>query len=90
MDEVFRSKAQRSGDPQQIIHRGRFNAPLDAANKHRGQVGLLGQLLLTQAQLFPSDPDRIAQEATVFWDDRHDPPRNRKGQNLAMSLTTSL
>jgi hypothetical protein len=26
----------------------------------------------------------------VFWDDRHDPPRNRKGQNLAMSLTTSL
>lgn len=76
-DKVPDANPQRLRDFQEIVHRRGFDPSLDPANEHRGKVGFLGQLLLTEPGFFPVGPDGLAEQATVFRDGRHNRPKKQ-------------
>jgi len=89
-NQVPHPNAQSLRDFHQIIERRRFNSPFNPADEHRGEVGFLRQLLLTECSLFPFDSDGLAQQAAVLLDCQHGQFKEHEPQNAAMSVTTSF
>jgi hypothetical protein len=77
VNQVPHPKAQSPGDFHQIIHGRGFLPPFNPANKHRGEVGFLRQLLLAESRLFASGANCLTQKAAVLLNGEHHRPRSR-------------
>ena len=70
-NEGTHTGAQRPSNLQQIIQGGGFLPPFNSANEHRGEVGFLGQLLLTESCLFACGTNCLTQKAAVLLNGQH-------------------
>ena len=74
--------AKRLGDFDQIIHGWGFDSAFNPADENRGEVCPFSQFFLAESCLFPFGSDCLAQQAAVFFNGRHDQPKEQEDGKL--------
>ena len=77
-DKVSNTNAQSFRDFHQRIHRRGFAPAFNSTNKNSGEVGLFGQSLLAESDIFALGANRLTQKTAVFLDSQHDRLKSKK------------
>lgn len=86
--QIMRRYAQCFGNFHERIHRGRFLAAFNPADKNRRKTGFFSQFFLTELGSLSFVPNGFTQDAAVMRVGRHGQLKDNKRPKSAMSLTT--
>ena len=81
-NQVPDPRAKRLGDFDHIIHGRGFDSSFNPADENGGEVCPFSQFFLAESCLFPFGSDVLAQQAAVFFNGRHDHPKEQEDGKL--------